>query len=70
MANNIGGGEGLKSSMGTKNFNLGRSQVKKQGNIDLCLLFLSIHHLNSRFDNVSIFYLILLNSVVKASILR
>jgi hypothetical protein len=70
MANSTGGGERVKSSMGTKNFNLGRSQVKKQGNIDLFLFFLPVHHLNSRFDNVSIFYLALLNSVVKISILR
>ena len=51
------------SNMGTKNFNLRRSQVKKQGHVDFLLFFLSIHHLNNGLENISIFYLTLLISV-------
>jgi len=62
-----GGGE---SNMGTKNFSLRSSQVKKEGHVDFLLFFLSIHHLNNGFEETSMFYLTLLISVVKTSILR
>jgi len=56
--------------MGTKNFSLRSSQVKKEGHVDFLLFFLSIHHLNNGFEETSMFYLTLLISVVKTSILR
>jgi hypothetical protein len=75
LANNIGvGRRGEESTMGIRNFNLRRNEVRNMEKIGLNDGFsffpLSLHHSNHSLENIYIFYLPLFNSVAKKCILK